>query len=98
MTQLDSDVRAGFVRQRRNLNVTSLGLVLLVTAGISLKEISILGNTFELKRPEALPAAFWLAWAYFLVRYYQYLRDLQDSGPRAAYERRLERLIIERAT
>ncbi len=77
----DSDhIREGFVRQRRSLIAASLGLLLYVSSGIRLDAINVLGNTFSIARPALVPTALWVAWGYFFLRYYQYLRDLSDTG------------------
>lgn len=91
-----SDLRESFVRQRRNLNAASLALILVTAAGVSLQEIEILGNKFAVQRPSALSVAFWVAWVYFLVRYYQHWRDLADPEPAKAQEAALDRLLYKR--
>ena len=89
-------LRDGFVRQRRSLIAVSLVLLLYTTSGIVVKELSILGNNFDVARPKILPLALWVTWAYFLIRFYQYFRDLQDPASAAALHSKL-RPRVERA-
>ncbi len=86
-------VREGFIRQRRSLIVVSLGLLWYLSAGIRLSTITLLGNSFSIERPALVPAAMWLAWAYFLLRYYQHLRDLDDKDWSSEVATRVNRAI-----
>src|SRR5690242_5439410 len=60
-----------FVRQRRNLIITSLLLLFALVYNFTLAELNILGN--KLVMPESRPIAhfLWLPWFYFLCRYWQ---------------------------
>lgn len=75
----------------------SLVLMAYIVTGVSIETLQVLGNIFNIARPELVPAVLWVAWAYFLLRYYQLYRDLADSGPRDAYYRFLDRIAIRRA-
>jgi len=90
-----SEIRTGLVRQRRSLIVSSLGLLLLQTAGLKIEKVSILGNEFLVQQTQFLSVAIWVAYAYFLVRYYQYYHDLGDTGVRTIYNTRINYLISE---
>lgn len=77
-----------FLRQRRNLIGINAIIILFKVAEISIKELTILGTTFDINKPEVIPYFVWTLWVYFLIRYYQYLRmessfkifmDLMDS-------------------
>jgi hypothetical protein len=94
--QSRAEVRDGFVRQRRALVAVSLVLVTLQAIGASLDHLELLGNTINLNRPVPLAGPLWVAWGYFLLRYYQYFHDVGDSGFRAAVERR-RRTLARRA-
>lgn len=62
----------GLLRQRRNLITTCLLLWLLKYGEVSFSKFSFAGFDVELKNPEALILAIWIAFAYFFYRYYQY--------------------------
>ena len=91
------EMKEGFARQRRAWMAASLTLLAYVTAGVSLEQVSVLGNTFSISRPGLVPLAIWIAWAYFGLRYYQFYRDLGDKGPRLAYGQRLDQIALRRA-
>lgn len=74
----------GFVRQRRALVATSVALSAFVGLGARLDNIEFLGNTLTLAAPLSVATPLWIAWGYFLIRYYQYFRDLGDTGFREA--------------
>lgn len=89
-----NQVHVGFIRQRRSLIVVSLLLFFYYYADAKIgPSLNVLGVPITLQNPEHVTAVFWIAWVYFLVRYYQYLRDLGDKGFRRAYHESLERYI-----
>ncbi len=90
MNGISSDIRGGFVRNRRALVATSIVLLLFEAAGIELNQLNLLGNQFALTNPDLVPLALWVAWAYFLLRYYQHFRDLEDAEFRSAWKQRTE--------
>ena len=72
---------ADLLRQRRNLLTISLILVAIHLAGASFKdEISILGAGIKFAHPDRLLWGAWVLWAYFMLRYGQYLFDVRDLG------------------
>ena len=72
---------ADLLRQRRNLLVTSLALTAIDLAGATLKkDVSVLGASLEFTNPERVVWGLWILWAYFLVRYWQYLNEEPDLG------------------
>ena len=79
------DARAGFIRQRRSLLLISIALIAFQTTGATLHRIVLFGNTVDLDSPLRVTAPLWIAWFYFLARYYQYLRALGDKGIKAQY-------------
>ena len=85
MADKSEAIRDGFVRQRRNLIGTSLALFLYEKLGIVIDSINILGNTARITDPSSVTALLWIAWGYFLLRYYQYFRDMPDKGLSGAY-------------
>lgn len=79
MLEADKDDANFIVRQRRNLMVASILLVIAETYGLSYPEINILGNKLEFKFP--IDVGNILVWAvlYFLLRFYQYFRYLRGD-------------------
>jgi hypothetical protein len=74
------EIREGFVRQRRSLVAVSLVLLVFLEVGARLDRLEFLGNTIVLSKPLVVSLPLWVAWAYFLLRYYQYFRDTGDAG------------------
>lgn len=72
------------LRQRRNLLITSIGLLLFDFAHMSVAKVSILGTELLVGDPIVLKVFAWGMWAYFLLRYYQYLNTEKDSGMKMA--------------
>jgi len=84
------DIHSGFFRQRRNLLVVSLGLLAFQSTGAVIRTFSLLGNTIQLERPLSLATPLWVGWLYWLIRYYQYFRDLGDKGFGTTYRSRVQ--------
>jgi hypothetical protein len=68
------------LRQRRNLLITSIGLLLFDFAHMSVAKVSILGTELLVGGPIILKIFAWVMWAYFLLRYYQYLKAERVHG------------------
>lgn len=70
----------GFIRQRRNIIITDLILLLLTVAGVQINQLSIIGINFNaFGNPEALIGFLWVAWCYFLYRYIVYF--IEEAPP-----------------
>lgn len=80
MAEVSDDIRAGFIRQRRMLFAASLFLAVSDYLGLSIDQISFLGNSVTPARPERLLQLLWLLWAYAVYRYAVFLHDLGDVG------------------
>lgn len=85
----DPETVAGFNRQRRSLLAVSLVLLGIQGLNPQLGSLAIFGSTITLEAPLNIATPLWIAWIYFLVRYYQYLRDLGDKGIHSTYRDRL---------
>lgn len=78
--KLDS-MNAYLLRQLRNLLATSLVLIAIHLAGATIKrDVSVLGTSIEFSNPERVIWGVWILWAYFFVRYWQYLNEEPDLG------------------
>jgi len=78
---------ADLLRQRRNLLIVSLALLAVYYTGASFKdEIGAFGSVIKVKHPERMIQGAWVFWAYFLLRYWQYLTDEIKLGIRVQME------------
>lgn len=97
MEKGDSADRDRFRRQRRNLMAISLFLATYWATGVKLpREIAFYGIKFEISNPERIVYLFWVIWAYFLARYYQYqyvLGQEKNSQFSKYYWDEMERLV-----
>lgn len=62
----------GFLRQRRNLMIVCCLLFLLSASGAGLEKVGFAGFEMKFSRPAAIFLSLWLAFAYYLYRYYVY--------------------------
>lgn len=65
----------GLLRQRRNLLIVCILLWFARYAGVTLNKANFAGFDVEIKNMDAMFTALWIAFAYFLYRYYQYFAD-----------------------
>jgi hypothetical protein len=80
----------GLLRQRRNLLITCALLWFMKYGGVRLHKMSLAGFDVELARPEVVTLALWIAFAYFLYRYYQYFTSDGLSKLESEYSKSLE--------
>ena len=71
----DPKLLEGFHRQRRSVLAVSLALLAFQGLDAQLTTFSLFGNSIELDAPLQIATPLWIAWGYFCIRYYQYLRD-----------------------
>lgn len=76
---MSNDPHNSFMKQRRNLIGISLFLTVLLYLGIEIRELNILGNKVIIDDPSKAPLLLWVAWGYFLVRYYQYFNECEGK-------------------
>jgi len=69
------DIRASFIRQRRNLMAISIVNLFVTLSGIKLNKLNLLGSDFDISRPQIITISLWIAFAYWLIRYFQLLHD-----------------------
>jgi len=78
------DIPTALLRQRRNLILLSLILLLLYYSGAAIQSttLSIFGFELTLSNPKVFDdfIVIWIAWAYFLWRYTQYLSFYRVSS------------------
>ena len=90
---MKEEIKQGFIRQRRNLILVCLILVFIEGANVSLTSLNIFGNTLNISDPSMVNLSFWLAFIYFLLRYYQYFNDIEDKGIKTSYFNKMEKLV-----
>jgi hypothetical protein len=81
----------GLLRQRRNLITTCVLLWLLKYGGVTFTKFSLGGFDVEFGNPDALILTIWIAFAYFLYRYYQYFSSEGTEKLQRVFEAALER-------
>lgn len=70
----------GILRQRRNLMVVSLIIILLSFGGVEIQEVGALGTKLVFAKKDALYIGLWSIFFYFLFRYYQYFLEEENRG------------------
>jgi len=80
----------GLLRQRRNLITTCVLLWIMKYGGITFTKFSLAGFDVALKNPDSLTVAIWIAFSYFLYRYYQYFSDEGVSKLHGVFSSALE--------
>lgn len=68
-------MKEGLLRQRRNLIVTCTLLWIITFGGVEFTKISFAGFDVTFENPNALTLSIWIAFWYFLYRYYLYFLD-----------------------
>jgi hypothetical protein len=77
MSEEDKDViTPAFVRQRRNLMAISLILIFWKLADVSVEEMHVLNVCLVIGQTNAVLYALWVAWGYWVWRYWQRLLEL----------------------
>ena len=84
----------GLLRQRRNLMITSLIIILLSFGGVKIEEVGALGTKLVFQRKDALYLGLWIIYSYFFFRYYQYELEEPDLGISKAYWSKLDALTF----
>lgn len=90
----EDQIHAGFVRQRRNLITISLVLLFVQFGEVTIREIKAVETTLLINHPNAVTWALWVAFFYWLYRYYVYFHDVGDKGFRDTQRARLAVLVL----
>jgi hypothetical protein len=98
MERNEGGMSEGLLRQRRNLLAMSLVLLLFDVAGASFKTVMVLGSELAVVRQGILPIAAWIVWAYWLLRYTQYLKAEGNLGIKEAIDGRMVSYVRHRLT
>ncbi len=92
MSEEGNDIRALFIRQRRNL--MALSLVLLVADIPETLPVST-SMTLHVHPPFTIGLVLWIVWVYWLWRYYTSFHDLRDKGFRQQHFSRFQHLLMK---
>lgn len=79
-------MNSDLLRQRRNLMIVSVGLLLFDFANVTIAKVSILGTELLIGNATVLVYCAWFLWLYFLLRYYQFIRAESDLGISSSYK------------
>lgn len=90
---MDNALQEGFIRQRRNLMVISLILLFAETSKLSLHKLNVFGNELAIDNPMTVNVALWIAFGYWLWRYYSYFNVIGEKGFWMAQRQRMTELV-----
>lgn len=90
-------IRQGFDRQRRNLILFSILLLFLESTGASIERLNFVVTTLTVEHTEIAKLFIWLILAYFILRYFQYMNELQDNEYKEKIDNRLSFSVPRRA-
>jgi len=79
------------LRQRRNLFVTCVLLWVMKYGGVKFTKFSLAGFDVHFDHPEALILCVWIAYGYFLYRYYQYFSGEGVDKLRSVFSAAMEK-------
>lgn len=86
-----SEMSDGLLRQRRNLFISSVILWFMKFGGVTISKASFSGLDFSVTNDFAIYTACWIAFTYFLFRYYQYFAEEGTAQLGKALAAELER-------
>jgi len=86
-----------FHRQRRNVFIASTILLALCLGGVDLRELTLVGMKFgAFRKPEVFLFGVWVAFAYFVYRYFVYSLECSPKELSNTWVRELERAVNPR--
>jgi hypothetical protein len=75
---------------------SSLLLIFFKAAGVTFERVGFLGTELSIARPNVLYYGLWLVWAYFLVRYVQFMMESRDLGIKKAVAEKITKYAKEK--
>jgi hypothetical protein len=87
---MDDETNNGFIRQRRNLILICLILGFVEFAEVKFEKLNLLGNERTISNPRIVSISLWVAFFYWLLRYFQYFNAIHDKGIEKAYISKLD--------
>ena len=88
----------GLFRQRRNLILTSLTIIFLRYGEVTIEKFGTSALDLKFQNLNAIFVALWVVFFYFLVRYYQYLRQEPDLGIKSAFWAKVDARCLNKLT
>jgi hypothetical protein len=86
-----------FLRQRRNLIIISVVLLLLDFSSVDFRNAKVFDIEMTFRHPEVIPGGLWIAGFYWFLRYYQYFRKSEYPNLRSRWRIELYELLKEAA-
>jgi len=86
-----------FERQRKNLMITSLLMMIYVWIGFELNKLNVLGNEITINNSGSVEIILWIVFAYFLIRYLQYFLVIEKTELSSMYHVLMDKHIKIRA-
>jgi hypothetical protein len=77
--------------------LASIGLSFYQFADVVGTQISFFRITFNINNPSAIVWLFWLIWFYFMLRYYQFFKEIPEKGIGSSYELKRNSLLANMA-
>ena len=74
--------------------VMSVTLLLVESAGVKFSELNLLGNKLLIENPNVINVGLWIAFLYWLYRYYVYFHDIGEKGFVENYRSRMMDFIF----
>lgn len=71
---------------------------MVLSAGLKFVKLSLLGNEAEIPNPNTIPVLLWIAWGYWLLRYYQLLNDLGDKKIATTIQKKIDSAIPKKVS
>ena len=81
MADFDEDMQ----KQRRNLILISVALIIFDFADVRIAKVGVLGTDLIVGNPKVLIVVAWITWLYFLLRYFQYWNSNNAQKIRRTY-------------
>lgn len=89
----EQEIQSGFIRQRRNLMVMSIVVLLSEITELKISKVAVFGNEAVINNPDLVLKVMWLFLAYWLVRYYQYFHEIGDKGFVRSFKSKRKKLL-----
>lgn len=93
MSDLKTDKRVRFERQRRNLMISSTTMIIYAWVGLEVNTINVLGNQFSIRNTTGVETLLWLLFGYFFIRYLQFFFVVENKEFIPMYHESMEKHV-----
>jgi len=90
------EMSQGLARQRRNLILISILIIIFAEGGVVIEDFSLAGLKLKFKDFRIVYISLWIMFTYFFIRYYQYFKEEPDLGVEKAFWRKLNERCWEK--